>query len=38
LADPSPTNDPLVSFLPHDMYHFGQINFIRAMQGLPPIE
>lgn len=25
-------------FLPHDAYHFGQINYLRAMQGLEPIE
>ena len=25
-------------FLPHDMYHIGQINYIRALQGLKPIE
>ena len=24
--------------LPHDCYHFGQINLLRALQGLPPIE
>lgn len=24
--------------LPHDCYHFGQINYLRAMQGLKPIE
>lgn len=30
--------DPLMYFLPHDCYHFGQINYLRAMQGLKPIE
>ncbi|MBX3390704.1 MAG: DinB family protein [Phycisphaeraceae bacterium] len=25
-------------FLPHDSYHFGQINYLRALQGLAPIE
>jgi len=34
-ADPS---HPLMYFLPHDMYHFGQINYLRAMHGLAPIE
>lgn len=24
--------------LPHDCYHIGQINYLRAMQGLKPIE
>ncbi len=24
--------------VPHDAYHFGQVNYLRAMQGLPPIE
>lgn len=28
----------IAHFLPHDAYHFGQINYLRAMQGLPPIE
>lgn len=38
LRDPNPANDPLMSFLPHDSYHIGQINYLRAMQGLKPIE
>lgn len=31
-------NPALFYFLPHDCYHFGQINLLRAMQGLAPIE
>ncbi len=38
LADPSPAFDRLMYFLPHDCYHFGQINLLRSLQGLPPIE
>ncbi|MBX3379389.1 MAG: DinB family protein [Phycisphaeraceae bacterium] len=30
--------EAIAHFLPHDCYHFGQINYLRAMQGLPPIE
>ncbi|MCC6661980.1 MAG: DinB family protein [Phycisphaerales bacterium] len=30
--------DPIMYFLPHDCYHFGQVNMLRGMQGLPPIE
>jgi len=36
-SDKYPT-DSLMYFLPHDSYHFGQINYLRAMQGLKPIE
>ena len=28
----------LVYHLPHESYHMGQIMYLRAMQGLPPIE
>jgi len=28
----------IAHFLPHDCYHFGQINYLRAMQGLKAIE
>ncbi|HZN36453.1 MAG TPA: DinB family protein [Pirellulaceae bacterium] len=38
LASVNPDADLLMHFLPHDCYHFGQINYLRAMQGLPPIE
>ena len=30
--------DRLAYLLPHDCYHVGQINSLRALQGLPPIE
>lgn len=36
LKDPSA--ESLTYFLPHDSYHFGQINYLRAMHGLKPIE
>lgn len=38
LASADPAADPIVYFLPHDCYHFGQINYLRAMLGLKPIE
>jgi uncharacterized damage-inducible protein DinB len=38
LAETGPEGDILVYFLPHDCYHFGQVNMLRGMQGLPPIE
>ncbi len=38
LRDGGPAADPVMYFLPHDCYHFGQINYLRAMQGLKPIE
>ncbi|HRQ72599.1 MAG TPA: DinB family protein [Phycisphaerales bacterium] len=38
LRDPNPANDALAEFLPHDAYHFGQINYLRAMQGMEPID
>ncbi|MCC6428782.1 MAG: DinB family protein [Phycisphaerales bacterium] len=38
LKKPDPACEPLMQFLPHDCYHFGQINYLRAMQGLKPIE
>lgn len=28
----------LIYHLPHESYHFGQIMYLRALQGLPPIE
>jgi uncharacterized damage-inducible protein DinB len=30
--------DRLAYLLPHDCYHMGQINTLRALQALPPIE
>lgn len=38
LADPSLPQDRLRHFLYHDAYHLGQIMYLRALQGLPPIE
>jgi uncharacterized damage-inducible protein DinB len=38
VRDRSDVAAPMMWFLPHDMYHFGQINYIRALQGLKPIE
>jgi hypothetical protein len=32
------SHETLIYFLPHDCYHFGQINYIRSMLGLAPIE
>lgn len=38
-ADPSIQDIRLLSYLiPHDCYHFGQINMIRGMLNLPAIE
>lgn len=36
--DPNASAERLAYLLPHDCYHFGQINYLRAMQGLKPIE
>ncbi|HEY3249393.1 MAG TPA: DinB family protein [bacterium] len=30
--------DRLVYHLPHDSYHIGQIMYVRALQGFPPLE
>lgn len=41
LANPATSEEhfeAIAHFLPHDCYHFGQINYLRAMQGLNPIE
>jgi hypothetical protein len=37
-ADPSRNLERAQYLVPHDAYHFGQINYLRALQGLPPIE
>jgi hypothetical protein len=37
-AGPGADTSRLRFMLPHDCYHFGQINLIRAMLGLPAIE
>jgi hypothetical protein len=38
LADPAADISRIAYMLPHDCYHFGQINYLRALQGLPAIE
>ena len=38
LKELDPKNDPITYYLPHDCYHMGQIMYLRAMQGLAPIE
>jgi hypothetical protein len=38
LLTPGVDTSRLRYMLPHDAYHFGQINLIRAMLGLKPIE
>jgi uncharacterized damage-inducible protein DinB len=38
LADPRNDLNKLAYVLPHDCYHMGQINYLRALQGLKPIE
>ncbi|CAG0978280.1 hypothetical protein PHYC_01623 [Phycisphaerales bacterium] len=37
-ADGKTDHSAIMYLLPHDCYHFGQINYLRAMQGLRPIE
>ena len=38
LRDPNTDISAIAYFLPHDCYHFGQVNYLRAMLGLKPIE
>ncbi len=38
LADPTSSLEHLPHLLAHDNYHVGQVMYLRAMQGLPPIE
>lgn len=38
LADEGTRLDRLPYLLPHDLYHMGQIMYLRAMLGKPPIE
>lgn len=38
LRNPDPSFDRLAGLLGHDSYHIGQINYLRALQGLKPIE
>lgn len=37
LRERGPEADPLMHFLPHDCYHFGQISYVRALLGLKPV-
>lgn len=37
-ADPRTPLEQVSYLLPHDAYHVGQIMYVRALQGLPPIE
>ncbi len=38
VADPALGTERLEYLLAHDAYHLGQIMYIRALQGMPPIE
>ena len=38
LKERGPVAEPMLHFLPHDCYHFGQVNFLRAMQGAASAE
>ncbi|MFO0838876.1 MAG: DinB family protein [Phycisphaerae bacterium] len=38
IADPATSLERLQYLLPHDCYHMGQINYLRALQGLKAIE
>jgi uncharacterized damage-inducible protein DinB len=38
IADPHSDLARIQYLIPHDSYHIGQIMFLRALQGLPPIE
>ncbi|MEX2218300.1 MAG: DinB family protein [Phycisphaerales bacterium] len=38
IADPALSLERVAYLLPHDAYHVGQIMYLRALQGLPPIE
>lgn len=37
-ADERNSIDRLQYVLPHDCYHFGQVQYVRALQGLPPLD
>ena len=37
-ADAGADLSRVMYLVPHDCYHFGQVNYLRAMQGLRPIE
>ncbi|MBC7771271.1 MAG: DinB family protein [Pyrinomonadaceae bacterium] len=38
IVDPAGDVSRLQYMIPHDSYHMGQIMYLRALQGLPPIE
>jgi hypothetical protein len=38
IGDPARSVDQLKYLVPHDSYHFGQINYVRALQGVPVAE
>ena len=38
LKKPGTEADAVMYFLPHDCYHFGQISYLRAMQGVKSAE
>jgi len=38
IANPKNDMEKLAVVLAHDCYHFGQINYVRALAGLKPIE
>lgn len=38
LSKSGPATDKIPYVIAHDCYHMGQIHYIRALQGLPPIE
>lgn len=38
LADGSATDELAINLFAHDSYHIGQIMYVRALQGLKPIE
>lgn len=37
-ADPAVPLEKVAPVMAHDAYHLGQVMYVRAMQGLPPIE
>jgi uncharacterized damage-inducible protein DinB len=38
MANPDHSLERIQYLVPHDAYHAGQIMYLRALQGLPPIE
>lgn len=37
-GDPSTSLEHVLPVLAHDAYHLGQVMYVRALQGLPPVE